>query len=96
MSAHGETAAAGLAGLKNLGPTSARWLHHIGVRTRADLAELGSVGAYLLLREQGYRVSLNLVYAIEAALLDIHWTHLPRELKAELRRRCEAGASVSP
>jgi len=83
-----------IAGIRNLGPTSAQWLRAIGVETRAELAALGSVNAYHLLKLQGYPVSLNLVYAIEAALLDIHWTHLPPELKASLREQCREGTRV--
>lgn len=76
-----------LDGLKNLGPTSRAWLAEIGITTRSRLAEIGSVGACLLLRERGRKVSLNLVYAIEGALLDIHWTDQPRELRERLRTR---------
>lgn len=71
--------------LRNLGPKSEQWLNSIGIYTRAELAELGAVDAYHILKGHGYNVSLNLVYAIQATLLDVHWTALPAEVKAALR-----------
>lgn len=75
-----------LAKLKNIGRTTEAWLNAAGVFTRADLERLGPVEAYLLLAREGYPVSLNLVYAIEGALTDTHWTALPADTKADLRR----------
>lgn len=71
--------------LKNFAKTSERWLNEIGVYTKEDLKRLGSIHAYRLLKERGFNVSLNMVYAIEATLLDLHWQELPSDLKAELR-----------
>ena len=75
-----------ISNLKNLGPKSTIWLNEIGVFTRSDPERIGSVEIYRLLTLRGFNVSLNLVYAIEAALLDIHWKELPASDKAELRR----------
>jgi len=74
-----------VASLPNLGLVSARWLAAIGVRTPRDLARIGSLDAYRLLRGHGYPVSLNLVYAIEGALRGMAWNRLPAGIKAELR-----------
>lgn len=76
-----------LAELRNLGPTSTKWLNAIGVRHRRDLERLGSIDAYRLLKAQGYNASLNLVYAIEGALRGRDWNRLPAKLKAELKMR---------
>ncbi len=76
-----------LAELRNLGPTSAKWLNAIGVHNRRDLEQLGSIDAYRLLKAQGYNASLNLVYAIEGALRGRDWNRLPAKLKAELKMR---------
>jgi len=73
--------------LANLGPKSARWLSAIGVHTRRDLEQLGSVNAYRLLKEMGYNASLNLIYGIEGALRGIDWNRLPAKLKADLQER---------
>lgn len=78
-----------LSELCNLGPISARWLTAVGVRNRRDLAELGSVAAYQRLKGHGYRVTLNMVYAVEGALRDIEWKRLPAALKARLKAEVE-------
>ena len=75
-----------IAELKNLGEKSQEWLAEIGVFTLEDLKRVGSVECYRLLRQQGLPASLNLVYAIEGALLDVHWTKLPASVKAELKQ----------
>jgi len=75
-----------LAGLKNLGPKSVQWLGEIQVKTLAQLDELGSVAVYKKLKALGYPVTLNLVWAIEAALRGIDWRELPETDKEHLRR----------
>jgi len=85
---------AALSGLLNLGPVSTKWLNAIGVRTRRDLAMLGSIEVYRLLKLQGYNASLNLVYAIEGALRGCDWNRLPSKLKAELKAR--AADAIKP
>lgn len=74
-----------LSELKNLGPVSAGWLRAVGVRTLADLTELGAIEAYRILKGHGYPVTLNLVYAIEGALRGRDWRDLPSALKHQLR-----------
>lgn len=73
--------------LKNLGPVSRNWLSAVGIWTRSDLERIGSIEVFLRVREttEGAKPSLNLLYAMEAALRGIHWTQLPAELKRELR-----------
>ena len=71
--------------LNNLGPVSAGWLNAIGVHTLADLAGLGAIEAYRILKGHGYPVTLNLVYAIEGALRGRDWRDLPAARKRELR-----------
>jgi DNA-3-methyladenine glycosylase I len=80
--------------LRNLGPASTRWLNAIGVRTRRDLEKLGAVGAYAILKANGYRASLNLVYAIEGALRGCDWKRLPAKRKAQLK--AAAADAVKP
>lgn len=71
--------------LKNLGPKSRSWLNAIGVHDRADLQAVGPVAVYTILKQQGYPVTLNLLYAMQAALLNIHWTALPQNVKTQLK-----------
>jgi len=74
-----------IADLKNLGPKSQSWLNAIGVHDRTDLQTVGPVAAYTILKQHGYPVSLNLLYAMQAAVLNIHWTALPERQKAQLK-----------
>jgi len=76
--------------MRNLGPVSERMLNAVGVHTTPELRELGAVNAYRLLTLRGHTPSLNLVWAIEAALMDIHWMDLPPETKARLKAELEA------
>jgi DNA-3-methyladenine glycosylase I len=74
-----------LAALPNLGPTTEKWLNAIGVYTRRDLAQLGPVNAYCMLKGHGFNVSLNLVYAIHATLNDTDWRRLPTRVRNDLK-----------
>lgn len=70
---------------KEFGPVSEKWLNAIGVFTKSDLVRLGSIHAYLLLKERGFGVTLNMLYAMEGAILGVPWDQVPDRLKAELR-----------
>ena len=70
--------------MKNLGKTSAQWLHASGIHSAADLRRLGAIGAYRAVKTRGFRTSKSLLYAIEGALLDQHWCDLPSEHKEKL------------
>ncbi len=74
-----------LAGLKNLGPESSKWLRKVGLHSKADLEKIGSLKAYALVREAGFPASLNLVYALQAMLMDLHWQKLPTAVRNELK-----------
>lgn len=78
-----------LLSLKNLGNTSVNWLLCIGVHDRHQLQELGPVHAYNRIRERGIKVSKVLLYALQGALLDIHWTELDTGLKRRLLDEAE-------
>lgn len=72
--------------LVNLGPTSSQWLRAAGITSYDDLERLGAAQAYLAVREMRPDVSLNLLYALEGALLDVRWDYLPKEVLTRLRR----------
>lgn len=78
-----------IANLRNLGTKTEKWLNEIGIYGRKDLERFGSVEIYRILKNRGYPASLNLVYAIEAALMGIDWRELPPKLKAELKSACQ-------
>jgi len=75
--------------LLNLGPTSSTWLAAVGIHDRHDLEAVGVINAYNLCKAHGYNVSLNLLWALQAALLDMPWTQLPADIKDQLRQRLE-------
>ena len=77
-----------VADLLNIGPTTAAWLEEIGIHTRADLERVGVVKAYLHLKANyPTRINLNALWALQGALIEIHWTRLLPELKTELKMK---------
>lgn len=82
--------------LRNLGKTSAQWLHAVGIHSAADLRRLGAVNAYRAVRTRGFRASKVLLYAIEGALQGIHWSDLPAERKEALNKAFNASPSPRP
>jgi len=83
-----------LSQLRNIGKLSEAWLNEVGFYTRADLEKTSAVEAYWLVQARGYNVSLNLVYAVQGAIMDLHWTDLPFELKEQLKREVEQNDSA--
>ncbi|MAT70569.1 MAG: hypothetical protein CMJ58_13710 [Planctomycetaceae bacterium] len=71
--------------LRNIGPVSAAWLAAVGVASREDLQRLGPVVAFARVRRVQPRASLNLLWALEAALADCDWRELTPETKSRLR-----------
>lgn len=76
--------------LKNLGKTSVRWLHAVGIHRREQLVEKGPVNVYQAVRARGFRANRVLLYALQGALMDIHWSELDPNLKSELLHKAEA------
>ena len=76
-----------LTSLRNIGPKSSRWLHKVGINSVENLFEVGVVDAYLRAKVAfPDQVSLNLLYALQGGMLNIHWQDLPQEMKEMLRR----------
>jgi DNA transformation protein len=73
-----------------MGPKSSGWLASVGIHTLDDVAKLGVVETYKRVKA-AYpdKVSLNLLYGLQAALLDLPWNELPPDIKAELKRQVE-------
>jgi DNA transformation protein and related proteins len=82
--------------LRNVGPKSAAWLRQVGVRTQQDLETLGSVAAFIKVKRAGFRPSLNLLYALEGALLGCHWQQVPEERRAEMLAAAETASLSLP
>jgi hypothetical protein len=82
--------------MRNIGPKSAAWLRQVGLRTPEDVAAAGSVEAFMRVKRAGFKPTLNLLYAIEGALLDCHWQDIPDERRSELVLAAEAAIALLP
>jgi DNA transformation protein len=73
-----------LASLAKLGPKSAEFLRAAGIETLKDLQRLGSVAAYVSVKQVQPKASLNLLWALEGALTDLHWREVAKEHRTSL------------
>lgn len=76
--------------LKNLGMASVNILQAIGINTYEDLADMGPVQAYCRIKARGIHVSKVMLYALQGALMDVHWNDLPPDMKTQLVEESEA------
>lgn len=70
--------------LKNLGSVTEEWLNSIDVYTRGELEQLGPIVTYHMLKAKGYMVTNMLLYALQGALMDLHWKDVPENIKEQL------------
>lgn len=82
--------------LRNVGPKSAAWLRQVGLRTHAELQSAGPVDAFMRVKRAGFKPSMNLLYALEGALLDCHWQEVPQARREELVAAAEAAIAQLP
>lgn len=75
--------------MKNLGKTSVQWLHAIGVHDPEQLANRGAVSVYKAVKARGFRANRVLLYALQGALLNVHWNELEPGLKSQLLKQAE-------
>ncbi|MBB3021491.1 DNA transformation protein [Microvirga lupini] len=74
--------------LPGIGPVTQGWLREVGIRTAGELRSIGAVEAYRRLKFMLPRqVSLNALYALEAALRGCHWLDLPQDVKTALQQQ---------
>ncbi|MGS2718161.1 TfoX/Sxy family protein [Eionea flava] len=73
-----------LAERKNLGTASINILHAVGINSYEDLKNVGSVETYLRIKKRNIHVSKVMLYALEGALMDVHWNKLAPHLKEAL------------
>lgn len=72
--------------LLNLGPVMENRLAEVDITTAEQLARIGVVEAYARLKFAfGAAITLNALYAMEAAIEGLDWRELPEERKRELR-----------
>jgi hypothetical protein len=78
--------------MRNVGPKSTAWLASIGIHSLEQVAVLGVAETYRRVKAAyPEKVSLNLLYGLQAALLDLPWTVLPLYKKNELTRQVGEG-----
>lgn len=76
--------------MKNMGPKSREWLASVGIHSLDDVAKLGVVETYRRVKAAyPEKVSLNLLYGLQAALLDLPWNELPPDIKEELKKQVD-------
>ncbi len=76
--------------LPGIGPATLAWLKEIDISSVGDLRSIGSVEAYRRLKFMlPRRVSLNALYALEAALRGCHWLDLPQDVKSALQQQAK-------
>ena len=68
-----------------LGAVSNQWLAEQGIRTVDELERAGVVETYRRIRAVQPRASLNLLWAMQAAVLGVDWRQLPSEIKEQLK-----------
>lgn len=76
--------------LIGIGPKSGRWLREVGIVSRDDLERVGVIEAYRRVQSAGHNVSLNLLWAMQGGLMDIHWTMVPPKLREQLKTELAA------
>ena len=73
-----------LTALPGLGPKSQAMLVAAGIPDIATLRRLGAPAAYLHVRRNDARASLNLLWALESALTGVRWQTVAREERTRL------------
>lgn len=65
------------------------WLEAIDVNTVEQLVSRGPVDVYQTAKARGFRANRVLLYALQGAILDIHWNDIDPNLKANLLAEVE-------
>ena len=79
-----------IASLKNLGPKSAERIVAAGITDSDALCRIGAAAAYHKVKSKFPKdTSLNLLWAIQGALMGIHWHNIQDDLKQHLLTELE-------
>ena len=81
--------------LRNLGMASVNILRAVGVNSYQDLAQVGAVETYRRIKARGIHVSKVMLYALQGALMDVHWNDLSPALKAQLVAEAESAVQAA-
>jgi DNA transformation protein len=78
-----------LSDLKNIGPKTEKWLNEFEIYTLEDLENYSPVTLYQILRSNGYDVNMIFVYALQGAIMDLHWNELPKDIRDQLKQELD-------
>ena len=80
----------------NIGGKSAAWLRQVGIRTWDDVHAVGALEAFMRVKRAGFKPSLNLLYALEGALVGCHWQQVAIDRRTELAAQAQAAVALLP
>jgi DNA transformation protein len=75
-----------LAMLPNIGTVLAEKLVQAGITNYDDLADLGSVEAYLKIWDHEGVIGYNMLYALEGAIQGVRWHDLPKAQRQRIKK----------
>ena len=70
--------------LPNIGKTLAKKLELVGINTPEDLKQAGAENAFIKIKTIDETACAHMLYALEGAIQDVRWHHLPNNRKLEL------------
>ena len=77
--------------MMNLGAKSAERISAVGIADPETLERIGAAAAFHRVKSRFPNdTSLNLLWAIQGALMEIHWHDVPSEIKQQLLDEVEA------
>ena len=80
-----------IASLKNLGPKSAEQIVAVGIDGPDEIRELGAAEVFHRVKSRfPDSTSLNLLWALQGALMEVHWHDVPDEIKRQILAEAES------
>ena len=77
-----------LTAMRNLGATSAAWLESVGIASAEQLEDVGALEAYRRVKAAyPQQVTLNMLYALQGAILGIPWDQMPLDMRDDLKQQ---------
>ncbi|MDX1960169.1 MAG: TfoX/Sxy family DNA transformation protein [Leptospiraceae bacterium] len=69
------------------GGVSEQWLNEIGIYSLEEIQKIGVIEVYLKLKKTNPKVTLNMLWGMQAKLLGISHLELPNEIKEQLKNK---------
>ena len=74
-----------LSSMRNIGKEMEKKLKAVDIHTAQELIDLGSKEAFVRLKARAPKMCLVHLYALEGAVSDMEYNHLPEDVKADLK-----------